>query len=308
MLIPVLSRYLAVHKRLVVPQLGAFIVKQTGESILFSELLKRDDGVLRQLLCEAGLSELEAAGEIDRFVFEVRHAVEHGAEYPLPGFGVMKPGPNRTIAFAYDPQPVVAEPEVVPDAAAAGAADVAGEGTADAAAGAAGRPEGVAAAAGAAAGTGTAASTAGNDASAAKSSGATDSGPADAGDSAAASVRTRMPSGKGSGAARTESAEPRVSPSVKLNPDPSVRGLRYGRPPKTTDAYTYVDRPPRRRADRFIWIALIAAAIALAAIAFGYWRDVQQRRAEDEYLLQPQTPPAQTSAEDVPAAQTTLNP
>ena len=81
-------------------------------------------------------------------------------------------------------------------------------------------------------------------------------------------------------------AETRISPSAKMNPDPSLRGLRYGKPPKTTDAYTYVDEPPRRRADRFLWIAIIAAAIAVAAIAFGYYREAQERRAEEQYLLE----------------------
>ena len=88
-LIRTISQYLESHKRLVVPQLGTFIVKEPGVSIVFSELLKRDDGTLRRLLIDGGLSELEAAGEIDRFVFEVRHAVEHGAEFRLDGFGVM---------------------------------------------------------------------------------------------------------------------------------------------------------------------------------------------------------------------------
>jgi len=85
-LIRTISQYLESHKRLVVPQLGTFIVKEPGVSIVFSELLKRDDGTLRRLLIDGGLSELEAAGEIDRFVFEVRHAVEHGAEFRLDGF------------------------------------------------------------------------------------------------------------------------------------------------------------------------------------------------------------------------------
>ena len=70
MLSLVISQYLESHKRLVVPQLGAFIVKEPGHAVLFSELLKRDDGVLRRLLSERGMNELEAAGEIDRFVFE----------------------------------------------------------------------------------------------------------------------------------------------------------------------------------------------------------------------------------------------
>ena len=44
--------------------------------MLFSELIRRDDGVLRGLLLAEGMYELSVAGEIDRFVFEVRHAVK----------------------------------------------------------------------------------------------------------------------------------------------------------------------------------------------------------------------------------------
>ena len=54
MLVQTISQYLGSHKRLVVPQLGAFIVKAPGGEILFSELFKRDDGVLRGLLLSQG--------------------------------------------------------------------------------------------------------------------------------------------------------------------------------------------------------------------------------------------------------------
>ena len=116
MLVQTISQYLGSHKRLVVPQLGTFIVKEPGVSIVFSELLKRDDGVLRGLLREAGVGELEAAGEIDRFVFEVRHAAQHGQEFRLDGFGVLRPGPNGTIAFAYEPRPVQSAADAAPGA------------------------------------------------------------------------------------------------------------------------------------------------------------------------------------------------
>ena len=227
MLIRTISQYLESHKRLVVPQLGTFIVKEPGVSIVFSELLKRDDGTLRRLLIDGGLSELEAAGEIDRFVFEVRHAVEHGAEFRLDGFGVMRPGPNGTIAFAFESRRAES---------ASGASGLTGacllytSGLPGAAAASDGQPK----------------------------------------------------------PARRPYDEPRISTSAKMAPDPSVRGLRYGKPPKNTDAYTYVDRPPRRRkADRFIWIALIAAALAVAAIAFGYLREAKDREIEMQYLEQP---------------------
>lgn len=223
MLVQTVSQYLGSHKRLVVPQLGTFIVKEPGVSIVFSELLKRDDGVLRGLLRDAGLGELEAAGEVDRFVFEVRHAVEHGQGFRLEGFGVLHPGPNGTIAFAYEPQP-------------------------------AGMPAAVA---------------------------------ADTGVQEAPAAGPRP--------AKLPYSEPRVSPSAKMNPDPSVRGLRYGKPPKTTNAYTYVDRPRRRRTDRFIWVAVIAAAVAVAAIAFGYFREANDKEAEMQYLEQPADTQAATT-------------
>ncbi|MFQ8596559.1 MAG: hypothetical protein ACLSAM_12630 [Alistipes onderdonkii] len=116
MLVQTISQYLGSHKRLVVPQLGTFIVKEPGVTLFFG-LLKRDDGVLRGLLREAGVGELEAAGEIDRFVFEVRHAAQHGQEFRLDGFGVLRPGPNGTIAFAYEPRPVQSAADAAPGAA-----------------------------------------------------------------------------------------------------------------------------------------------------------------------------------------------
>ncbi len=39
MLIPVIAQYLRSHRRLIIPQMGAFIVKEPGQSVLFSELL-----------------------------------------------------------------------------------------------------------------------------------------------------------------------------------------------------------------------------------------------------------------------------
>lgn len=211
MLIRIFSQYLESHKRLVIPQLGTFIVKEPGQSIVFSELLKRDDGVLRALLAAEGMGELEVAGEIDRFVFEVRHAAEHGQEYPLEGFGVMKPGPNGTIAFVYEPQARLAGKDSV------------------------------------------------------------------------------EPAQRVENTPQEAAAEPapKVSPSVKMQPEPYVKGLRYGKPRKTTDAYRYVDRPPRRGVDRFVWVAVIAALIAVAAIAFGYFREKDEPAEQMQHIEQP---------------------
>ena len=307
MLIQSISQYLESHKRLVVPQLGTYIVKEPGRNSLFSELLKRDDGVLRGLLRESGLTELEAAGEIDRFVFEARHAVQNGGEYPMDGFGTLKPGANGTIAFAYDPtvrtRPA-AEPDPEPGPSAESAAAPTPAGTSVPASGTATTP--AAADSGATAPEAAADSAAphGRPASAHPGSGAATPGAtspeaaaAPHGESASSQPVSaeahadtsrerphRMQAERLARSVEHAFAEPYVSPSAKMNPDPSVRGLRYGKPPKTTDAYTYVDRPTRRRADRFLWIAIGAAVIALSAIAFGYWREHRERQAEAEYL------------------------
>lgn len=249
MLIPVITQYLETHKRLVIPQLGAFIVKEPGRAVLFSELLKRDDGVLRGLLCARGLNELEAAGEIDRFVFEVRHAVEHGQVCPLPGLGEMKGGANGTIAFTYDPRPLArtaSQQQARPDAESDRevAAPVHEHDREKDAAGAEGEP----------------------------------------GEVRNPSRRPQFDAGRMAETVKSAFAEPHLSPSAKMNPDPSIRGLRYGKPPKNTDAYTYVNRVPRRRGDRFIWIAIIAAALAVAAILYGYWREAREQAAETEWM------------------------
>lgn len=260
MLVFTISKYLESNKRLVIPQLGAFLVKEPGVCVVFSELMKRDDGVLRGLLRQEGMSELEVAGEIDRFVFEVRHAVEHGCSYELQRFGVMKPGPNATIVFEYRPQPAPGDAAAMRPLAPADSAaeqpahDVAGTG-----------PKG----------------------------------------------RSPIRPEKVAEAVEAAFADPHVSPSVKMNPEPCVRGLKYGKPRKTTDAYSYVDRAPRRRRfDRFLLLAIIAAGIAVAAIAFGYWRNLHEKQAEaaaTEQLRPDSRPLAPEPAAEQPApeAQTT---
>lgn len=127
MIVEIISKYLETNKRLVVPNLGAFIVKETGRTVLFSNLIKGDDGVLRSLLISSGVSELEAAAAIDRFVFEVNFRLESRGECMLSGFGELRNGVNGTIAFTFSPsvkgenldgniaahKPVVAEQEPV---------------------------------------------------------------------------------------------------------------------------------------------------------------------------------------------------
>lgn len=103
----ILTEYLKHNKRIVVPNLGVFIVKLPDNVIRFSELMRNDDGTLRSLLMASGMSEIEASGKIDRFVFEVRHAIKQGREFGIKGLGIFSSGENNTILFKHTNEPSV---------------------------------------------------------------------------------------------------------------------------------------------------------------------------------------------------------
>ncbi|WP_410062688.1 hypothetical protein [Alistipes putredinis] len=114
----IITNYLTQHRRLVVPQLGTFVVKVPEGGVVFSELLRRDDGILRGLLVQqGGMNDLEAAGAIDRFVFEVRHALEHEGAYAIEGFGRLTLSPGGAIVFQAAPATSVAAGPVAGESA-----------------------------------------------------------------------------------------------------------------------------------------------------------------------------------------------
>lgn len=103
----ILIEYLKHNKRLVVPRLGAFIVKQPSGVILFSDLMRGDDGVLRSLLMAYGVKELEANGMIDRLVFDIHHAINRGESYVIDNFGEFVASDNNSITFHHKREPQV---------------------------------------------------------------------------------------------------------------------------------------------------------------------------------------------------------
>lgn len=219
-----IAEYLRTHKRLVVPQLGAFIVKAPGGEVLFSELFKRDDGVLRGLLTAGGASQIEAAGAIDRLIFDLRHAVQNGGRYTIEGVGTFSAGANGALAFA-------------------------GEASADAAAQSAPAPAAV----------------------------AEEGAPA-----ACAPAASGEPAAAAAGSAASDPLDGGRRP--RYEPDPCVKGLTYGRPVKSTDAYTLVGSKPARRIDTFLIVAVVAALLAVGVIVYGYLGDRRARRIQADYL------------------------
>ena len=110
----ILVEYLKYNKRIVVPKLGAFIVKQPSGIIRFTDLMRNDDGVLRSLLVAYGMSEIEAVGRIDRYVFEVRHAISQNGKFTIADFGVFRASDNNTIIFTHNSEPKIIGGNVKP--------------------------------------------------------------------------------------------------------------------------------------------------------------------------------------------------
>lgn len=118
--VEVIAEYLLSNRKLVVPNLGAFMVKESGERI-FSDLLRNDDGVLISLLQAKGLSDMEAAVSIDRFVFETRHELESYGYCRLGDIGTLRIEPETKVLRLYEPvygempkqTPYIPEPVVI---------------------------------------------------------------------------------------------------------------------------------------------------------------------------------------------------
>lgn len=273
MIVELVSKYLTTHKRLVVPNLGTFIVKVPGESVLFSNLIKTDDGVLRSLLAQNGVSEMEAAGMVDRFVFEVQYRLQNNGACRLGGFGELRSGDNGTVTFVYEPatdgenldgephaktavttsvtetatsaeQPVAAEPHVAPPAAKA-------------------KHENAAAM---------------EDKSAEK----TAQFPVE--ESAPTQMKPRSVADRA--AALYDEQPMSVSPQVR--PADYVKGLRYGKGRKIPAGREYGASRSSRKGDRIMIFAIVAAVLAIAALAYGYWCDLRASRMDAEMYEIPQ--------------------
>lgn len=277
MLNEIISQYLKSHKRLVIPGLGTFVVKDDEGHVIFTEMYRRDDGVLLSLLVESGVPELEAAGVVDRMVFEIRHAVQNGSSYLIEGLGVLRQGENGTTAFTYEPEtvsqepqkqheepaPKVAEPVVVPHEE---------------------QPE--------------------EESKEQPVPETKEVAPAEKSVEKAPETAEKEPVAEKEEPVQGSCCQKQLNTGRIVNTvetafanekrmrgdddeDTSLDDLQYRRPYKNTDAYTYVNHSPRKKGgDRFIWVAIVAALLALAAIAFGYWNDMNSTALSEEAFIE----------------------
>ncbi len=109
-IINIIYNYLESNRRITVPGLGTFLTRGNRNSMLFSEFLKGDDGVLRSLVVEHGMSEMEAIDTIERFVADVRDILQSGEGFVMPSMGRLYIC-DGAIVFAHEH--AVDEPETV---------------------------------------------------------------------------------------------------------------------------------------------------------------------------------------------------
>lgn len=84
----IIAEYLRTNKRLVVPHFGAFIRKENSEAIVFVPFLKKDDGVLQQLLVsEYGMDSADAQAVIDEYIAEIKESIAVRGAYVIEGVG-----------------------------------------------------------------------------------------------------------------------------------------------------------------------------------------------------------------------------
>jgi len=249
MLTEVILNYLQSNRRLVIPQLGAFIAREPGKTLVFSELLKRDDGVLRGLLEAGGMNEIEAAGTVDRFVFDIRHALQNGNPYPVEGLGRFLPGDNGSIRFtAYS-----VEVEAAAEAGATGEAAVSRPKDPVAS----GLPEAP---------------------SAARLRTASDSVSA----SVSAPAPVVVPAGQPAADARIGRPVPAPGKIVASGAVPAPSASVSHREPVPA-------RRVRRGIDLVMVVAILAVLLAVGVILYGYLRQRQEERADVEFLEQMNT-------------------
>lgn len=285
----IIAEYMATHRRLVVPQLGAFLRKNETDELLFSEMLKRDDGVLIGLLRERGLGDLEAQGLIDRFVFELRHTVESGSVFRAEHLGLFARGAQFNLCFRHLPllevtpsapspaeeapleETPLAEPAVISEPESEPLTEPVEERISEVlpepeiepqpAPEPAVEPETLA-----------------PEISEPEAVAEPEPTPEASVDGGAEEARRKIKALLGD-------HPPQPHTSSRPRPtDPSIKGLRYGNPGSSVEGYGYGGgRRASRKPDFFVILAIAAVVLALAALLYGYLN--QRQNQENPYYV-----------------------
>lgn len=119
-----LKQLIAQHRRVVIPDFGAFLKKEgpEGEQLVFSPFLRKDDGVVTDaIISEYGVESEDARAMVAEFVIYLRQSLAASGRYYIEGVGMLAVDANGTITLREGEEPPVepeqeepVEPETVP--------------------------------------------------------------------------------------------------------------------------------------------------------------------------------------------------
>lgn len=94
----IISGYLKNNKRIVIPELGAFLRKSADQSIVFIPFLNQEDGVLSNLIAEnLGIEPTNAQQLIKKYTESIKSTLSTKGEFLFEGIGMLRLDHNGSI-------------------------------------------------------------------------------------------------------------------------------------------------------------------------------------------------------------------
>jgi len=96
-----LLQVLESNNRVIVPEFGAFIIKQKSPlTIIFNEFLQYNDGMLVDVISKnEGIDRDVAKEKIDAFIAEMNSALDRDGKYSIPSIGIVTKGSSGKISL-----------------------------------------------------------------------------------------------------------------------------------------------------------------------------------------------------------------
>ncbi len=108
-----LKQLIVRHRRVVIPDFGAFLKKETpeGEALVFSPFLRKDDGVVTNAIVrEYGVETEDARAMVAEFVIYLRQSLASSGKYYIEGVGMLMADANGAITLREGEFPAAAQP------------------------------------------------------------------------------------------------------------------------------------------------------------------------------------------------------
>lgn len=100
----IIAQYIASETRIIIPDVGTLIRRKEKGEIVFMEMLKKNDGVLSNLVMNTlDVSPSKSAEIIKDYVAEIQQQLTNSKKFILDGVGVLLARPEGGIGFSFNP-------------------------------------------------------------------------------------------------------------------------------------------------------------------------------------------------------------